>query len=601
MQESRAQSGAIRHKDGPMLVLAGPGSGKTFTITRRLACLIGNYGVSPDKILVITFTKAAAVQMQQRFMQLSERAAAVTFGTFHAVFFQILQDYYHYTPQSIIKENQKIALIRRLCRENGLDGRELPQMILKEISRVKNLGGTMDKAAGICISEACFLRIYQGYQEILENNGQLDFDDMLLKCHTLLRDRLQVRQRWQERFLYILIDEFQDINRLQYETVKLLAAPRDNLFAVGDDDQSIYSFRGACPQMMREFQRDFPACKVVLLSENYRCSGNIVTAAGCLISHNKERFPKDIKAAAAPGESVHSLLFDTREEEYAALCRLLEAQKSTEGTAIIVRTNGQAGRIGDMLAGRGIPFYSKERLPDIYSHFIAVDLFSYLKLAHGSRRRAELLSVLNRPDRGIGRECLAHEVFTFGDLLAFYRQDRKLCAQVKKLCLDLRSLAAMPPFAAVNYIEKAVGYGGFLENYAKREGIAPEKLRDVLAELKERARPYETFAQWQEAAVAYGEALRKDSSGKEKGVALMTMHGAKGLEFCTVYLPDVNEGFTPYRKAVTEDAMEEERRMFYVAMTRAKERLYLLAAKEDGGRTMMLSRFWEEQNKGKNQ
>ena len=323
-----SQIEAIHHFEGPMMVLAGPGSGKTTVITHRVRCLIEEHGVNPSNILVITFTRSAAEEMKQRFWKLMETSSKqaeenmqgrrsvecgsgghppVNFGTFHAVFFNILRHAYRYDASCIIREEERTEILRKMIERLHLeleDEKEFISSILSEIGVVKGEMMSLDYYYSKNCSEEIFRRIYQGYQSELERSGKIDFEDMLVMCYELFTQRKDILSAWQRKFQFILIDEFQDINRVQYEIVKMLALPQNNLFIVGDDDQSIYRFRGAKPEIMLGFGKDYPQCRQVLLGINYRSTSEIVDASERLISHNKTRFPKEIHANRGAGHPV---------------------------------------------------------------------------------------------------------------------------------------------------------------------------------------------------------------------------------------------------------------------------------------------------------
>ena len=279
-QFSDAQSKAINHYTGPCLVLAGPGSGKTLVITHRTKNLIQNYQVNPSNILVITFTKAAATEMQERFDKLMDgQKLPVSFGTFHAVFFKILKYAYNYRAENILREDMKYRIIKELVDRENLDLEDEKEFIASIIAEIGNVKGDMidiENYYSSNCSDEVFRRIYKGYDDRLRRKNMLDFDDMLIMCYELFRARKDILSAWQNKYQFILIDEFQDINRVQYEVMKMLAEPQNNLFIVGDDDQSIYRFRGARPEIMLNFEKDYPGSKRIVLDENYRCSGAVV-------------------------------------------------------------------------------------------------------------------------------------------------------------------------------------------------------------------------------------------------------------------------------------------------------------------------------------
>ena len=314
MRFNEAQQEAVDFYQGPCLTLAGPGSGKTAVITHRTKNLIEKYGVSPSEILVVTFTKAAAMEMKERFLSLTNQTSTTaTFGTFHAVFFTVLKYAYHYRAENIIRDEQKVVFIRNLLRHFPIDyedENECIQTLLSEISGVKNSNIPIEHYYSSNFPEHTFRDVFMNYQKMLQKNRLIDFDDMLVYTYELFSQRKDILALWQKKFRYILIDEFQDINGLQYEIIRMLAAPENNLFVVGDDDQSIYRFRQARPEIMLNFEKDYADAKRIVLNYNYRSDGNIVAAAGRLIAHNTGRFAKDIKVSntqtISPGALGHS-------------------------------------------------------------------------------------------------------------------------------------------------------------------------------------------------------------------------------------------------------------------------------------------------------
>ena len=325
MSFNPSQREAIRHKDGPMLVLAGPGSGKTLVITERTRHLITEYGINPENILVITFTRAAATEMKERFLRLmGGKSSTVTFGTFHAVFFMILKHAYHYQAENIIREEQRVSCMREIIKRHRLeyeDESEFIAALLGEIGLVKNSGISLDHYYSTNCGEEVFRRVYSEYHEYLYAHHLIDFEDMLLYTWELFKERKDILAAWQKKYPYILIDEFQDINQIQFEVVKLLAGEQRNLFVVGDDDQSIYRFRGAKPEIMLRFEREIPGTKTVLLDTNYRSQANIVEDALNLIGHNKERFQKRIRAALPAETGVEYAVFEDQRKENLRIIR----------------------------------------------------------------------------------------------------------------------------------------------------------------------------------------------------------------------------------------------------------------------------------------
>ncbi len=605
MAYNNSQLEAISHFKGACMTIAGPGSGKTAVITERTKYLITKCHVQPSNILVITFTKAAAVEMKERFYRLmGNKSYPVTFGTFHAVFFSILKHAYHYRAENIIREEQKYTVMRELVQKHRLeyeDETEFITSILGEISMVKNTGISVDHYYSTNCAEAVFRRLYSEYHEYLYQHKLIDFDDMLVYTYELFRGRKDILAAWQNKFQYILIDEFQDINKIQYDIVKMLAAPNYNLFVVGDDDQSIYRFRGAKPEIMLHFPDDFEGTKQIILDTNYRSQAHVVTAATKLISYNKERFDKKIKAAREAEKPIEFAVFQDQRAENLRLIEdiqnHMERGGNYEDIAVLFRTNTQPRLLMEMLLDYSIPFYAKDAVPNLYEHWIAKDIFAYLRIAQGSRQRSEFLRIMNRPKRYISRESLDDELVAFDAWQWFYEEQPWVAKRIEQLEYDIKMLSRMSPFAAINYIRRGIGYDDFLKEYADYRRIREDELFDTIDELQESAKGYQTLEEWFSHIEEYGNELkqmRMEQQQKREGIALVTLHSAKGLEYDNVYILDVNEGIMPYKKAVLDQEIEEERRMFYVGMTRAKKNLHLFSTRQVNHKDAEISRFIKE-------
>ena len=601
---NEGQLRAIEHFKGPALVLAGPGSGKTRVITYRTKYLIERHKVDPSNILVITFTKAAAMEMKQRFVNMTDRKyMTVSFGTFHAVFFGILRHAYGYSADNIIKEEQRNRFFKEEISHMDLeieDEAEFIQNIAGEISRVKNERKNILEYEAFSCDSKSFRKLYQKYDNLLRRQNQIDFDDMLVYTYELLSQRKDILRAWQNKFQFILIDETQDMNQLQYDIVKLLAAPNNNLFMVGDDDQSIYRFRGAKPEIMLGFERDYPGAKRILLDVNYRSRKQIVDAAIKVINHNDDRFAKEIKASRAEGQPVITAVFDNQKDEYDCMIEKILYYHKQGGKysdiAILCRTNRQPGAFAEKLMEYNIPFQMRDTIPNLYDHWIAKHVMVYLKLGKGSNKRSDLLQILNKPVRYISRECLEDEIISWDVMLQYYEEKPWMCDRIETLQHDLKMLKNMNPYGAIHYIRHVIGYEQYLRDYALDHKLKVEELLDVLEEIQESAKGYDTLEEWKKHIEEYTENLEKQQRDREKqdGVILCTMHSSKGLEFPIVFIPEANEGITPYQKAVLKEEIEEERRLFYVAMTRAKELLYVFSIKERFHKAMDVSRFVDE-------
>ena len=587
------------------MVLAGPGSGKTSVIVERTAYMINEGKISASSILVVTFSRAAAVEMKERFLKFVNRdRSEVTFGTFHGIFYGILKAAYNLNASDILSEEEKYSILREMTEKFGQEMEQegdFLEEIAKEISVVKGNCISLEHYYASCCSDEVFREIYNGYKNALRTRRKLDFDDMILCCYELFSQRPDILKAWQKKFVYILVDEFQDINSLQYKILQMLAAPANNLFIVGDDDQSIYHFRGARPEIMLNFTRDYPGAETVLLDVNYRCSGNILKTAMNVINCNKKRFRKKLTTPNDVGMPVTCKVFDNPREEAvcvaAALKKRLEKGEKLENTAILLRTNQEAESLITALMEYQIPFTMKEQLPNLYRHWICRNLLAYLHMAAGDRSRKNFLELMNRPNRYISRDALKNSQISFHDLREYYKDKDWMCDRITTLETHLRILGTLSPFAAVNFIRKGMGYEEYLREYAQFRKLKPEELLEILDRIHESTRGMKNLKQWEDYIEDYTEKLNEQAKrqrDRKEGVTVSTLHAVKGLEYDIVYILNVNEGSIPYRKAVLAESVEEERRLFYVGMTRARRKLVLAYVNRQYEKEREPSRFLEE-------
>ena len=602
---NEAQTQAIQHTDGPCLVLAGPGSGKTLTIVNRVKYLIEKQKVRPEEILVVTFTRFAAAEMKSRLcLVMGKRDLPVTVGTFHGIYYGILKWAYRMNQENILSETEKYQILRGVINKERMeifDEEDFIQDIAAEIGKVKNNRIPLEEFVSEKCSAAAFRNIYRNYEQHRKELKKIDFDDMLVLCYELFRSRPDVLAQWQKKFRYVLIDEFQDINRIQYDVIRMLVQPENNLFVVGDDDQAIYGFRGADSELMLGFGKDFPDAKQILLGMNYRSTANIVQNSLKLIENNVERYSKKLEANREGGSCLHiqEVKDPVEEAEYV----LEEIQKCKENgikeeeIAILFRVHTDARAVVEAMVERKIPFQMKEHLPNIYEHFIAKDIMAYFRLATGKRRRQDFLQVMNRPKRYLGRDSVSGSQVSFEDMRKFYCDKDWMIDRIDQFEWDVKMLMKMAPYAAIQYIRKRIGYDDFLKEYAFTHQINRSDLNEVLAEIEEAAKAFSSVEEWFAHVEEYTETLKvkeKERNRPRPGVRLMTIHASKGLEFKQVFLIAANEGRIPYQKAKTDKEIEEERRLFYVAMTRAKDFLKICYVKIKNGKEVTPSRFVDE-------
>jgi len=605
---NEAQRRAIRHGEGPARVLAGPGSGKTFVIVQRLRYLIKELHVEPSSILVITFTKVAAEEMRKRFYQLMDNEPyPVHFGTFHAIFYSILKQSNPDFSKQVLSESDKINLIDklRIPFEKQFPEESLPvsEELIKQIGKFKNVGEIFERlnaGTGSFMEKSSFLWIYSSYNKLLRQEEKIDFDDMAKQCLELFQNNPDILTFWQKYFQYVLVDEFQDINAPQMEVIKYLAGMRRNIFVVGDDDQSIYGFRGANPKIMKHFLEEYPDSECILLDTNYRSSKAIVDAAGKCIAINKERVEKKIHAAKqvskeAKQQAVVIKSFAKKAEEQQYLIERIRKWRKDgycyEDAAIICRTNFELEEIALLMEKEKIPFQRREKKKSIFEHPIMQDFEAYLKIADGEKKRSLFLRIINHPTRFIGRTFFTKEEMGISELKEACKSVPEKYFKVLRLEKDCEKIKKMSPFLAVNYIRKGVGYDTYLKELAAKSKERLEQFIDLADFFQNHGKEFRTSTEWLNAIAKHKAEFEMNPEQKKEGVHLLTMHGAKGLEFPLVILPDVNEGIVPRGRSLSKEEVEEERRMFYVAMTRAEEYLEMYYVSGEDERKRLPSRF----------
>lgn len=603
-----AQIDAITHINGPAMVLAGPGSGKTFVISGRIKFLIEQAGISPDSILVITFTKAAALEMQHRFFkETSRKFPEVHFGTFHSVFYQMLclsRPGYHPNlltakdKNRIIKESLTFVLQKHkdeiLKKEDYLSpSADDYASLLSEIARIKNDNIAFENYTSDISYSDYFPEIYDYYVKTCKDIGLIDFEDMILECLKMLEDNPGILRRWQESFKYVLIDEYQDINRLQECVIRLLVQKHKNIFVVGDDDQSIYGFRGSRPEIMQEFTNFYKDAKLITLGINYRSGSSIIHNAGCVIGENKVRFQKSQEPANADNQGVcKGFVYDNARLETTAIADSIQKALDYDNTAVLYRTNMESEMMAHELLARGIPYVSTS-ISCIYEDPAVKTILAYLEFALKGHKRSDFFAIMNCPLRYIKRDAVRKEIVSEKDILDYYRSNPSMKETVSKFFRQLRLLEHMRTALALKYILNEIGVMNFvLQGKSKSE---KERYNDIFDRLMQDAYAFVdavSFLDMTKEEVNRASIERSKKKNKEdKGVKLMTMHASKGLEFDTVYLPGLCEGSIPNRKSVMPGQIEEERRMLYVGMTRARKKLYLSYVKGDDENPRMPSRF----------
>lgn len=605
---NKSQIQAISHMDGPAMVLAGPGSGKTTVITHRIKNLIEKAEVRPENILVVTFTKAATISMQKRFSTLMNggKGRPVTFGTFHSVFYKILRKSRRYEATEILSERQKTDYIREIIGRYGISSNDISELSQNIINDIGNIKGNMLNAQEYepsCCKKEDFIKVYNAYNLELKKDGKMDFDDILRECYLLLCENQTILEQWRELYKYILIDEFQDINRIQMNIIELLASPLNNIFVVGDDDQSIYGFRGARPEIMIEFKDYYPEAELIVLNVNYRSTQSIINVAGRVIENNKTRLDKCAHANNDKDFQPDIRKFRNQVEELKFVVSKIKEYEnqgiSLSEMAILVRNNSQIQEISSFLKNRKIEAESGKHRSNIYNGMVAKDILSYVRGAlkfDGTYFNEDLIYVLNKPQRYISRQVVLSVNMNISAVRRIYSKNN-----IDSFLFHIEMIRKLPPQAALSYIRKGAGYEEYLRLYAIENNIPMSGLLKQLEQLAQECSKFNTLEQWinsiDSAQNSEGQNFGKKSSGEggtNNRINIMTMHGSKGFEFKAVFIVDANQGIIPTSKALREMDFEEERRLFYVAITRAIDYLNIYAVEERLGCPIEVSMFVEE-------
>lgn len=605
---NKSQIQAISHMDGPAMVLAGPGSGKTTVITHRIKNLIEKAEVRPENILVVTFTKAAAISMQKRFSTLMNggKGQLVTFGTFHSVFYKILRKSRRYEATEILSERQKTDYIREIIGRYGISSNDISELSQNIINDIGNIKGNMLNAQEYepsCCKKEDFIKVYNAYNLELKKDGKMDFDDILRECYLLLCENHTILEQWRELYKYILIDEFQDINRIQMNIIELLASPLNNIFVVGDDDQSIYGFRGARPEIMIEFKDYYPEAELIVLDVNYRSTQSIINVAGRVIENNKTRLDKCAHANNDKDFQPDIRKFRNQVEELKFVVSKIKEYEnqgiSLSEMAILVRNNSQIQEISSFLKNRKIEAESGKHRSNIYNGMVAKDILSYVRGAlkfDGTYFNEDLIYVLNKPQRYISRQVVLSVNMNISAVRRIYSKNN-----IDSFLFHIEMIRKLPPQAELSYIRKGAGYEEYLRLYAIESNIPMSGLLKQLEQLVQECSKFNTLEHWinsiDSAQNSEGQNFGKKSSGEggtNNRINIMTMHGSKGLEFKAVFIVDANQGIIPTSKALRERDFEEERRLFYVAITRAIDYLNVYAVEERLGCPIEVSMFVEE-------
>ena len=606
---------AVNHLDGPCMVLAGPGSGKTRVITYRIANMVVNKNIKPTSILAISFTKASSIEMKNRALSLSNdfRMNKVTYGTFHSVFFRILRYFENYNIESILDEKTKRIGLKNILKglniENADDDETIGQVI-NEISYVKNeLMDKRDFKSEVLTNDE-FIKVYNFYEEYKQQMNKIDFDDMLIKTYELLKNNKAALDRVRSVYRYILVDEFQDINKVQFEALKLIANPSNNIFVVGDEDQSIYGFRRSRPDFLLEFEEYFSNTKKVLLDINYRSKGEIINIANRLIEKNTNRYEKVIKCGQGNGAKVNYISPEDSEEEAVYIAKDIKNKVQEDYTeytdfAVIYRTNIQSRALVDVFMDMRIPFVVKDSIVTIYDHWAAQDILAYLRIGVNPNSNKDWIRIINKPFRYISKDNLnliKDEPDFINSLINKCDLHPKQVKTINDLDIDISYVKGLNPKNAISYIRTTLDYDRYILDYCANRKIKTNGLIEILNELESSATNFKTIQEYLEHIERVKSEIVDNKNNKETdGVIFTTMHSAKGLEFKNVYIIGANEGTIPHEKSYEiddeekkNDQIEEERRLMYVAITRAEENICISSPINKYGKRVSKSRFVED-------
>jgi DNA helicase II / ATP-dependent DNA helicase PcrA len=602
-----AQREAVLATEGPLLVIAGAGSGKTRVLTYRVAHLLAACGVKPNEILAITFTNKAAGEMKERVERaLGPVARAIWIMTFHSACGRILRreaERLGYRSNfTIYDQADQLRVVKACLEELERDPKRfVPRGIHSQISNAKNqLIGPDEYAARVAsFYDQTVADVYSLYQRRLFTSNAVDFDDMLMLTVEVLRRFPEAREKWSKAFRYVLVDEYQDTNHAQYTLLKLLAAEHQNLMAVGDPDQSIYSFRGADIRNIMEFEHDFPDTKVIPLEQNYRSTNTILQAANYVISHNRERKEKNLWSDLGEGEPVR--VVETEDEHAEArfvaaeIAGLIEGGYSAREIAVVYRTNAQSRVLEDVLVRQGVA-YQVIGGPRFYERAEIKDAIAYLQVVDNPSDAVSLLRIVNRPRRGIGDTSVSRLAgYADGHAISLWEAtgraaDAGLAAAAVRAVTQFRSametlMATATDASVATILEAVLDRTGYLEALEAERTIEARGRIENLEELVGVAREYDAAAQepslsgfLQEISLYSDQDAIRDGEDDGGQVTLMTLHNAKGLEFRAVFMLGMEEGIFPHARSIEENSLEEERRLAYVGMTRAQERLTLTHA-----------------------
>ncbi len=611
---SKDQRNAIKHTKNPALVLAVPGAGKTTVLIHRTYNLIHNLNIDPLNILSITFSRASALDMKDRFINTFPDIDSrnINFSTIHAFCYRLISEYSYrnnikYKLIENNKEINKFALLKQIylnINKTYITEEKLESLI-NSIGYIKNMMLTVEEfLEEYKLDINNFKSIFNRYEVYKRDNNLLDFDDMLTISWEILNRDIYLLNKYRDKYEFIQVDEGQDTSKIQFEIIKLLSLPKNNLFIVADDDQSIYGFRGAYPKGLLDFNRHYKDGKIYFMEENYRSSSNIVTISNNFIKSNSLRYNKNIYTLNPSIEPINIVKLRTLEDQYDYLIKDLE-DKNIQDTSILYRNNLSSIGLMEVLSNKKIPFYTQDKTLKFFNHWIIKDIIDFINFSKNpedldlfenfyykmkgyiSKKQINYAKTLNKNLNVFQR------IIDFPGLKEFQKRN------MKNLKLDFKKLSRLNVEDAIYFIENTLDYGDFLKDNSTKFGYVYDNLSTILFYLKMISKDCEDLDSFLKKLNKL-EKLCRNSSKDKQGINLSTIHGAKGLEYENVYIVDLTDGDFPSASSIEDfnkgniENLEEERRLFYVGMTRAKKTLTLLTAKSINGNLKEASRFIKE-------
>lgn len=606
------QREAVLHKDGPAIILAVPGAGKTTVLICRTANLIINHKVNPENILSVTFSKASALDMTNRFNSLFSELApnGIKFSTIHSFAYNLVREYAYMTrtKYTIIEgENagaSKIAILKKLYHKanDAYISEDKLEELISSIGYVKNMMLAEEDFKKHNFNVPGFRDIYREYEGLKRENNLLDFDDMLTRAYEILLDNQSILEKYRNKYRYIQVDEGQDTSKIQHEIIGLLGRPNNNIFLVGDEDQSIYGFRGAYPEAILRFEKVYKNARVFLMEENFRSTRNIVSLSNEFIKSNRERYDKNLFTNRLEGEPVIIKNLNDEGEEVNFLIEEIKKCDDPKGTAILYRNNLSAISIIDAFNRNNIDFYVRDFKQTFFKHWVVLDIIAFLSLTLNNEDINAFERIYYKMNSYLPKKAIEFikESYKGESVFNLLRKYPGLSPyQLKRINTiegNFRLLSYKKPIYAIEFIEKELNYWDYIFENSERLGYSIENLNLIIAAMKLIAKNTETIVGFLNRINELQDIIDRAKFSKGKGViTLSTVHSSKGLEFDDVYMIDLIEGQFPSTNTLKEDGedkgIEEERRLFYVGMTRARNRLNLISVTTKNDERVICSRF----------